>query len=87
MSVKEAVRIAQSNNFMGLICTTRLLNAVPALIESIKVAGLVLVMNTSQEQATTGEHSAAASSYRMPDGVDGMLKANGVLRFNETIDM
>ena len=25
MSVKEAVRIAQSNNFMGLMCTSRLL--------------------------------------------------------------
>ena len=25
MSVKEAVRIAQSNNFMGLICSSRLL--------------------------------------------------------------
>ena len=25
MSVKEAVRIAQSNNFMGLVCTSRLL--------------------------------------------------------------
>ena len=25
MSVKEAVRIAQSNNFMGLICSARLL--------------------------------------------------------------
>lgn len=25
MSVKEAVRIAQSNNFMGLVCSSRLL--------------------------------------------------------------
>ena len=25
MSVKEAVRVAQSNNFMGLICSSRLL--------------------------------------------------------------
>ena len=25
MSVKEAVQIAQSNNFMGLVCTSRLL--------------------------------------------------------------
>ena len=25
MSVKEAVRVAQSNNFMGLVCSSRLL--------------------------------------------------------------
>ena len=25
MSVKEAVRVAQSNNFMGLVCNSRLL--------------------------------------------------------------
>lgn len=25
MSIKEAVRIAQSNNFMGLVCSSRLL--------------------------------------------------------------
>jgi CDK inhibitor PHO81 len=24
---------------------------------------------------------------RLPEGIDGVLKANGVLRFNETIDM
>jgi CDK inhibitor PHO81 len=24
---------------------------------------------------------------RLPDGIDGVLKANGVLRFNESIDM
>lgn len=27
------------------------------------------------------------SLYRMPDGVDGILKGNGVLRFHDTIDM
>ena len=59
---------------------------VPALIESIKVAGLVLVADTSQESAIEG-HDIAAKSYRMPDGVDGILKGNGILRFNETIDM
>lgn len=45
-------------------------------------------MDTSEE---TPLHSAAAvaasRSYRMPDGVDGILKGNGVLRFNDTIDM
>jgi CDK inhibitor PHO81 len=57
---------------------------VPSLIESIKVAGLVLVTDTSEERTQSGP---AARSYRMPEGVDGMLRGNGVLRFNEMIDM
>ncbi|KAI4117716.1 MAG: hypothetical protein LQ345_002110 [Seirophora villosa] len=78
ISVKEAVRIAQSNNFMGLVCSSRLLNLVPSLVDSIKVAGLVLVTNTSEDEG---------NGDRVPDGVDGVLKANGVLCFHETIDM
>ena len=31
-SLKEAVRIAQSNNFMGLMCTSRLLVRVPVIV-------------------------------------------------------
>ncbi|KAL8909727.1 MAG: hypothetical protein Q9207_000036 [Kuettlingeria erythrocarpa] len=77
-SVKEAVRIAQSNNFMGLVCSSRLLDLVPALIGSVKVAGLVLVTDRSEGDSKGG---------RIPEGVDGVLKGNGVLRFNETIDM
>jgi len=56
---------------------------VPSLIASIKVAGLVLVTNTSEEDPKKG----SARSYRMPEGVDGLLRGNGVLRFNEMIDM
>ncbi|KAL8718758.1 MAG: hypothetical protein Q9225_004138 [Loekoesia sp. 1 TL-2023] len=82
ISVKEAVRIAQSNNFMGLVCSARLMRLVPALIESIKVAGLVLVTDMSEE-----EEGQPGREYRMLEGVDGLLKGNGVLRFNEMIDM
>ena len=57
---------------------------VPSLIESIKVAGLVLVTDTSGEHNT---FNSAERAYRMPEGVDGMLRGNGVLRFNEMIDM
>ncbi|CAL8581836.1 phosphate system positive regulatory protein pho81 [Xanthoria parietina] len=78
-SVKEAVRTAQSNNLMGLICRSRLVDLVPALIESIKVAGLVLVVNMS-------EHTERGNP-RVPEGVDGVVKADGVLRFNEVVDM
>lgn len=102
-SVKEAVRIAQSNNLMGLVCTSRLLvslylepefmhlltsstqKMVPALIESIKVAGLVLVSDISADSDYAG--TRGQEQYRAPEGVDGILRGNGMLRFNETIDM
>lgn len=64
---------------------------VPALIESIKVAGLVLVTDTSEEspppRTAATLMAAPRQSYRMPDGVDGILKGNGVLRFNDSVDM
>lgn len=100
ISVKEAVRIAQSNNFMGLVCSSKLLvsgpsrapkaedqanisqNSVPALSHTIKVAGLVLVSDTSFDA-----DYARSRSFAMPSGVDGLLKANGVMRFNNTVDM
>ena len=112
MSIKESARIAQSNNFMGLICRSSLLvrqslfalpvcvltlqNVVPALVETIKELGLVLVADTSDEtQRDRNDALAAANAmgiaaewaYRMPDGVNGVMKANGVLRFNDIIDM
>ncbi|KAJ6122528.1 hypothetical protein N7512_004993 [Penicillium capsulatum] len=88
MSIKESARIAQSNNFMGLICRSSLLNVVPALVETIKELGLVLVADTSDEtgQSDRGDALSAANTmgvaewaYRMPDGVNGVMKANGVL--------
>ena len=48
------------------------------------MAGLVLVTNTSEDNAPS---ASTVRSYRMPEGVDGMLKGNGILRFNEMIDM
>lgn len=111
MSIKEAVRIAQSNNFMGLVCNSALLvsppfssssslrqnpadcfafnqRLVPALIDAIKTAGLVLITDTSEETPRPTQQSGGGTpSSRIPDGVDGILRANGVLRFNGTVDM
>ncbi|KAL5332750.1 ankyrin repeat protein nuc-2 [Aspergillus crustosus] len=95
MSIKESARIAQSNNFMGLICRSSLLNVVPALVETIKELGLVLVADTSDEAETSDNHALSAAdsmgvtelAYRMPEGVNGLMKANGILRFNDMIDM
>ena len=86
LSIKEAVRVAQSNNFMGMVCQSRILKAVPALVESIKVAGLVLVADASTGPQTSHHRTAYASSG-VPDGVAGQLSNNGVMRFNETIDV
>ncbi|EMD97697.1 hypothetical protein COCC4DRAFT_174157 [Bipolaris maydis ATCC 48331] len=77
---------------MGLICSSRLLSLAPALIESIKTAGLVLVTDITDSPAeNVGQpgnlHVANPRRQTTPEGVDGYLKGNGVLCFNETIDM
>ena len=64
----------------------------PALIETIKEQGLVLIADTSDESATsplktTPPRTATEWTYRTPEGVNGVMKASGVLRFNESIDM
>lgn len=75
----------------------------PALVETIKELGLVLVADTSDETGhpdgdaapATGANTDTSTStlgvadwaYRMPDGVNGVMKANGILRFNDMIDM
>ena len=82
MSIKESVRIAQSNNFMGLICSSRLLDLVPALISSVKEAGLVLISDYSNDVM----RERPASVLNLPGGVDGLLLENAVLRFKEAID-
>lgn len=58
---------------------------VPALIEAIKAQGLVLVTDKSGEPAANAQQEDPFP--RLPAGIDGVLKANGVLRFNESIDM
>ncbi len=80
-SIKEAVRIAQSNNFMGLICTSRLLELVPALVSSIKEAGLVLISDYSHDPVLTNP-----GLLDLPQGADGLLMDNAVLRFKEAVE-
>ncbi|KAK5127518.1 hypothetical protein LTR85_006857 [Meristemomyces frigidus] len=81
MSIKEAVRIAQSNNFMGLICTSRLLELVPALVSSIKESGLVLISDYSHDPVRN-----RPTLQSLAQGVDGLLMDNAVLRFKDTVD-
>ena len=89
-SVKDAVQIASANNFMGLIASAKLLELAPPLIDAIKTAGLVLVTDNSEEgQDSAGLLSTARMSgwQGVPEGVDGILRGNGVLRFHDSIDM
>jgi CDK inhibitor PHO81 len=59
---------------------------IPALIEAIKAQGLVLVTDRSAEPNL--DRGILGDPFpRLPEGIDGALKANGVLRFNESIDM
>jgi CDK inhibitor PHO81 len=62
---------------------------IPALVDAIKSQGLALVVDKSAAPpaAATGSHLLADPFPRIPKGVDGMLKNNGVLRFNESIDV
>lgn len=87
LSIKEAVRIAQSNNFMGLVCRSRILDAVPALVTSIKVAGLVLVSDASLESGKRNRGLPATASSGIAEGIDGVLRSDGVMKFNETLDV
>lgn len=59
---------------------------VPALVDAIKSQGLALVVDKSGEKAAD-PHPLADPFPRLPKGVDGLLKTNGVLRFNESIDV
>ena len=81
MSIKEAVRIAQSNNFMGLIVTSRLLELVPALVDSIKEAGLVLISDHSYDSKLP-----KPGVLDLAKGIDGLVAENAVMRFKEAVD-
>jgi CDK inhibitor PHO81 len=55
---------------------------VPALVDAIKSNGLALVVDQSATQQLQADPFS-----RVPKGVDGVSKSNGVLRFNESIDV
>ena len=59
---------------------------VPALVDAIKSHGLALVVDKSAEKQPDFDPMADPFP-RLRQGVDGLLKGNGVLRFHETIDV
>ncbi len=59
---------------------------VPALVNAIKSHGLALVVDKTAE--SSAEFDPIADPFpRLPKGIDGELKRNGVLRFDESIDV
>ncbi|TQS38175.1 hypothetical protein Golomagni_01327 [Golovinomyces magnicellulatus] len=81
ISVKEAVRIAKENNLMGLCCSSILLEMVPALVDAIKAQGLLLVMDKFAISEADVTHNISNLIPNLPQGIDGVLTKNGVLRF------
>ena len=59
---------------------------VPALVDTIKELGLVLVADTSNEKAEP-DNGIGRGWSPMPEGANGILKDNGTLRFHVAIDM
>jgi len=58
---------------------------VPALVEAVKTAGLVLVSDLTH--VGTRSEDAYTAMQSGPDALDGMLEDNAVLRFSESIDV
>ena len=70
---------------------------VPALVASMKELGLVVVADTSEDahegaphpsiQRGGGVAAAGLGSPKMQQGIDGVLRGNGVLSFASRIDI
>ena len=61
-----------------------------ALVEAIKVAGLVLVADTTTSPLGTLDKTLSIVGtvpHNAAEGVNGVLNDNGVLRFYDTIDV
>jgi CDK inhibitor PHO81 len=106
-SVKEAVGISTNNNFMGLICRQRLLvslsrgfsesannlqSLAPALIDTIKTVGLVLISDISGSPLDTDAQGGARQNTSLANRIvleklDGTVRGNGVLLFTDSVDV
>lgn len=62
---------------------------VPAIADFIKSNGLALVVDRSCDAGRPEPQGGPMVDPfpRLPSGIDGLLEGNGVLRFNESIDV
>jgi hypothetical protein len=63
---------------------------IPALVQAIKVAGLIVVSDATGRKGSTPEIEAAARRIGAGNdegGIDGVLRSDGIMRFWESIDM
>ena len=67
---------------MGLVCSSRLLELVPALVPAIKEAGLVLIADYSADVAG----GAGVGILDLDAGVDGFISGGAVWRFRDSIE-
>jgi CDK inhibitor PHO81 len=78
---------------MGLIVSWQLLELAPKLIEAIKTAGLVLISDMSNKGEGDDDDENVPMGFGgpnlhvTPEGIDGTLRRNAVLRFNDSVDM
>lgn len=62
----------------------------PALVDAIKAQGLALVVDKSSEAellSNSNNNTHELPLEKLPNGVDGVFKRTGVLRFDDSIDM
>lgn len=59
---------------------------VPALVDTIKELGLVLVVDKSNEK-TEPDSRASRGLSPIPEGVNGVMMDDGILTFHDTVDM
>lgn len=60
-------------------------NLAPRLVETIKTAGLVLISDIAK--ATDSTDIRLFVGREADKGIDGTVQANGVLHFNESVDL
>ncbi len=61
------------------------------MVDTVKTAGLVLVSDVSgtplEDAGTTGLHNISLQHRVVLDKLDGTVKGNGVLVFNDSVDV
>lgn len=74
-SLKAGVTFSAANNLLGIICSAKLLELVPDLIDTIRSFGLVLVISD--------EGNSNCKGFPRINGI----RSSGMLTFKETIDV